>query len=111
MIDKTNSNRQLELDSIVENEVMLTTIDNPYNPFLQYEDWYAFDVKKGYNTCAYLARITMSSDDLSEADQALAINDAIDSIVAMNLSGKHIKVTRSDFKKRMSTIKNINLLK
>lgn len=111
MDTKNDSDRQVQLDNIVKNETMLTTTDNPYNPFLQYEDWYAFDVKQGYNSCAYLARIAMSSDEMSEADQALSINQAIDAIVTVNLSGKHIKVTRANFKHRMSSIKNIQLLK
>ena len=39
------------------NEVMLTTIDNPYNPFEQFDLWLLCDKDKGYNTCEYLARI------------------------------------------------------
>lgn len=52
---------------------MLTTVDNPYNPFTEWNEWYVFDTQKGYNTPAFLARITILSSDLSEADQALAI--------------------------------------
>ena len=59
---------------------MLTTIDNPYNPFKNYDDWYAFDVQHGYFTCAYLARVAKTSDELSEADNDIAIEDAIDEI-------------------------------
>jgi hypothetical protein len=72
---------------------LLTTIDNPFNPFTQYDAWFAFDVSRGYNTCAYLARIAKSSDELSEADQALAIDEAMNEIVKHNLSGVHLKVT------------------
>jgi hypothetical protein len=32
----------------------LTTVDNPYNPFLQWDDWYAFDMMKGYDTCGLI---------------------------------------------------------
>ena len=28
----------------------LTTKNNPYNPFTQWNDWYFFDLSKGYNT-------------------------------------------------------------
>jgi hypothetical protein len=104
-------NRQEELDAIVDNEVMLTTIDNPYNPFSQWREWYAYDVQHGYNSSALLARIAITSNELSEADQALAINQAIDEIIEFNLSGKHIKVTKDDYPKKMKTIMNIQLLK
>lgn len=33
-------------------EVMLTTEDNPFDPFTQYDEWYAFDYEKGYHTPA-----------------------------------------------------------
>lgn len=36
---------------------MLTTIDNPYNPHTNFDEWFAFDVSHGYNTCAYIARM------------------------------------------------------
>ena len=75
-------------------ETMLTTIDNPYDPFTQYEEWNAFDMGKGYNTNSYLARVTTTSNDLSEADEALAIDDAIDEIVSINVRGIYKKVTR-----------------
>jgi len=73
---------------------MLSTIDNPFNPFENFNAWYSFDVASGYHSSAYLARILQSSDDLSEADEDLAIEQAIDSIVSENISGVFIKVTR-----------------
>lgn len=74
---------------------MLTTIDNPFNPFTHYDEWFNFDVSKGYNTCAYLARVTKSSDELSEEDQNLATQEAMDEIVSLNLLGNYIKVSES----------------
>jgi hypothetical protein len=79
-------------------ETLLTTIDNPYNPFTQWDEWYAFDTSKGYNTCAYLARVTITSDELSSADEDLAIQSAIDEIVKINILGIYKKVTRDSFK-------------
>jgi hypothetical protein len=46
-------------------EFMLTTVDNPYNPFTHFNEWYAFDIAKGYHTCSYLARISETSNELS----------------------------------------------
>lgn len=66
---------------------MLTTTDNPYNPFTHWDEWYAFDEVKGYHTCSYLARLVRTSDDLSEADQNEAIENAMNEILSMNLTG------------------------
>lgn len=73
-------------------EYMLTTTDNPYNPFTQFEEWYNWDVVAGYHSSALLARIVMSSDEMSDADQSLAIQHAIDTIVNANVSGMHVAV-------------------
>lgn len=73
-------------------DAMLTTIDNPFDPFTHFDEWKAFDEAKGYSSCAYLARIVKSSDELSEADEALAIEQAIDEIVRLNLLGIYRKV-------------------
>ena len=34
----------------------LTTVDNPYDPFTQWNEWYFYDISKGYCTCERLAR-------------------------------------------------------
>jgi len=75
---------------------MLTTVDNPYNPFTQFDEWYRFDTSAGYNTSALLARIVRTSDELSDADDSAAIEAAIDEIVKENVSGMHRKVTQDD---------------
>lgn len=73
---------------------MITTIDNPYDPFDQFDEWYAFDIQKGYNTCDYLARLAYTSPELSALDQSLAVETAIDRIVELNLFGLYKKVKR-----------------
>ena len=72
-------------------EYMLTTSDNPFNPYTQWDEWYAFDVSAEYHTSAYLARIVRSSDELSESDQSLAIKEAIDEILEFNVTGNYVK--------------------
>lgn len=71
---------------------MLTTVDNPYDPFTEYDQWSQFDEEHGYYTPQLLGRIVITSDELSEIDQDLAIESAIDEIVENNVSGKHRKV-------------------
>lgn len=77
---------------------MLTTVDNPYDPFTQYEDWYQFDTSKGYNSCSYLARVSFTSLDLSDKDNSMEIERAIDEICQIDpfqLYRKVVKDTES----------------
>jgi len=73
---------------------MLSTVDNPFNPFTQWDDWYQFDTSHDYNTSAFLARVTRTSNELSDADQDLAIEQAIDEIVRENTLGIYVKVSK-----------------
>lgn len=75
---------------------MLTTFDNPYNPFEQFTSWFLFDVEKGYNTCSYLGRIARTSDQLSEEENELEIERAIDEIIKYDFRNIYKKVTRQD---------------
>ncbi len=72
---------------------MLTTFDNPYDPFEQFDSWYMFDQDKGYNTCSYLARIARTSDQLSEEENELEIERAIDEIIKYDFRNIYKKVT------------------
>jgi hypothetical protein len=73
-------------------EHMLTTVDNPWNPFTHFDEWYAWDDIHGYHTPSFLARIVRTSDELSDADQSLAIEQAIDEIVEENVLGLYRKI-------------------
>ena len=75
---------------------MLTTFDNPYNPFEQFASWFLFDVEKGYNSCAYLGRIARTSDQLSEEENDLEVERAIDEIIKYDFRNIYKKVTRQD---------------
>lgn len=76
----------------MERVPMLTTIDNPYNPFLQWDEWYAYDCQKGYNTCGYLARIADAPDGLEPEQVDRIITAAVDEICKFNILGIYKKV-------------------
>lgn len=82
------------MDDVLEDRTIykLTTVDNPFNPWTDWDPWYAWDRDAGYHTPSYLARIAFTSDDLSPADQSLAVQQAIDEIVRLNVTGMHRKV-------------------
>ena len=77
----------------IDADVMLTTIDNPFNPHTQFKQWFVWDEMKGYHTSGLLARETYSSYELPESMLKRAIEDAIDDIVSVNYSGMHIRST------------------
>jgi hypothetical protein len=78
----------------VAQQHMLTTLDNPFDPFTRFTEWYNWDESAGYHTSAYLARVDRNSDGLSETDQELAHEQAIDEIVRENVTGNYRKVSR-----------------
>lgn len=75
-------------------EYMLTTIDNPYNPFKQFDSWFLFDVEKGYNTCAYLDRIARTSDQLSDTENDEELERAMDEIISNDFMNIYKKVKK-----------------
>lgn len=80
----------------ITTEYMLTTVDNPYDPFDQFDEWFTFDTQAGYDTAGMLARIARTSPDLSEPDQAVEIQRAINEILEENVSGMWRKVAKGD---------------
>lgn len=77
------------------NECMLTTIDNPFDPFEQFTSWFLFDVEKGYYTCSRLARIAKLSDDMSVAETDKEVERAIDEIIKYDIMNIYKKVKRT----------------
>lgn len=78
----------------MEKECMLTTFDNPFDPFEQFDQWFLFDVEKGYNSSAYLARIVRLSDEFTQKEMNEEIERAIDEIIKYDFMNIYKKVTR-----------------
>lgn len=76
-----------------KNLFLITTSDNPYSPFDDYTTWYYEDIRLGHNTCGLLARMSAPSDLFNDDADFLAMR----SIVELNLSGKHLIVTKDDY--------------
>lgn len=64
--------------------VMLTTVDNPYDPRLDFAAWHTWDVNEGYNTCAYLDRISMLTEEFPEEYQDRLIEAMVDEIIMIH---------------------------
>ena len=79
-----------------EKDVMITTIDNPFNPFLKFDDWMMYDQEHDYNTLSRLDRMCKMNDQMTDKEQEQAIVDAIDAIVMADFLNIYIKVEEPD---------------
>lgn len=75
---------------------MLSTVDNPFNPFKEFDKWLAFDESKGYFTCEYLGRIAKTSNELSPVEYGEEVDAAIDEIIKENINGLYTKIKQED---------------
>jgi len=76
-------------------EFMLSLATNPHNPWTEYELWKSFDTREGFDTAGLLARTISTSDAISEADQNVATEQAIESILSNpSFSGLYKKLER-----------------
>lgn len=77
----------------------LTTIDNPFDPFKQFDEWFMFDEEKGYHSTSYLGRIARTSDQLSDEENRIEVERAIDEIIKYDFRGiyKKVKNFRIDY--------------
>lgn len=80
---------------IKEQELMLTTIDNPYNPKKDYDKWRIWDTENGYHTEAYMARLAQMSKDFDLNDEfkmAKLTNEVINDILENDTLGIYMLV-------------------
>lgn len=77
---------------------MLTTFDNPFNPFTEFDRWWKEDLLLGHNCCGLLANESNVSDVASDEVNDKAIIEAMKRIVKREPMIYKI-VYQSDFKK------------
>lgn len=89
----------MENETIERVEVMLTTVDNPFDYFTQFNQWLSYDKEKGYNTCEYLDRIVTQlggiRDDMTQKEEDELVSQAIDEIFTYNPLDIYRRVTRT----------------
>ena len=71
----------------MKRQVSITTIDNPFDPLDDFTSWFMFDIEQGYYTCSKLARLTKTTESMTEKEEIEEIERAID-----RLSGKVRKI-------------------
>lgn len=75
-------------------EYILTTRDNPFDFFTQFDEWFAYDCRCGYNCCGIVAQIANTSPDLSQEVNTMITNQAIDEFLLNDPFGIYKKVSR-----------------
>lgn len=75
-------------------ECMLTTFDNPFDPFEQFSSWLSFDNEKDHYCCERVDRIATISDSMSEEEVNAEIERAIDSIIEHDFLNIYKKVVQ-----------------
>ena len=86
-------------------DCMLTTFDNPYNPFDDFTLWLMYDKEQGYDTCERLARIAnaevaakqkanpdMEPGDIKKARQQ-AVSKARQTVGSASRRDRNIEIT------------------
>ena len=65
-------------------ETFITTTDNPFNYFTQFDDWLNYDRLMGYFTLEYVGRLAKLAPDISEEEEAEELERVFDSIIEWN---------------------------
>ena len=79
-------------------QCMLTTFDNPYNPFTMFDSWYLYDLESSAKNdvripcCSYVDRLAKTSDQLTDEENALEVERAIDEIIRLDFMNVYKKV-------------------
>jgi hypothetical protein len=74
---------------------MLTTKDNPYSPFDQFDLWLQYDLEMGYQTCERLGKIILLEDGMTDKEKEEAMDQAIDEIVKNDPLGIFVRATEN----------------
>jgi len=75
-------------------EVTATTTDNPFNPFDQFNEWFMFDIEKGYYTSSKLGRLTKLTDNMTQKEENEEVERAVDELISIDPLDIYIKVVR-----------------
>lgn len=76
----------------LEKPVMISTIDNPFNPFTHWEEWCSFDISHGHNSWEKVARLGQTSDLLSDEENQQIVRNAIFRLIELDPVGEYIAV-------------------
>lgn len=94
VVTSVDDNEEETLETTTRTIYALSTLDNPFNPFDNFNEWLMFDMANEYFCCEYLARIVNETDDMSELEKIQETERAIDEILEHNPNPIYIKVSK-----------------
>ena len=65
----------------MENDYLLTTIDNPFDPFKDFPLWDSFDREKGHFTCDLIARLSQINGEMTQREEDAEYERVVDFII------------------------------
>ena len=90
----------------MEHKSMLTTFDNPFNPFVDFSSWYMYDCEKNYNTSSRLARIANIDSEMTEQEKEDEMERAMNLIVKYDFEDRYVKGTEEQIEKWLNVRRN-----
>lgn len=88
-----------------DEEYCLTTIDNPWNPFTQWDEWYAYDTSMGYRTPERLARMMRTLAVAARVDdEDMVADEAKDELIRLDPLNLLVKVTKDTDCTKLATL-------
>lgn len=90
----------------MEHKSMLTTFDNPFNPFVDFSSWYMYDCEKNYNTSSRLARIANIDSEMTEQEKEDEMERAMNLIVKYDFEDRYVKGTEEQIEKWLNARRN-----
>ena len=80
----------------MQRQVHISTIDNPYDPFEDFTSWFMFDIEKGYYTSSKLARLSKTTDDMTELEELEENERVIDRLIEIDPLDIYIKIVKEN---------------
>ena len=76
-----------------KDEYFITTSDNPFDYFNDFDNWQQFDEDNNYYTLSYIARIRDTyPESLDSEEENKIMNQVFNDIIELNLTGNYKKV-------------------
>lgn len=76
----TNTSTDTPIIDVTGDNLVLTTIDNPYNPKTDYDNWKSFDSDNEYNTEEFVARL-LSMEVGFDMDDDMKMNELTNKVI------------------------------